>query len=545
MTAVAPLSGPASTGVKKTVGARLPCYLSQAMPAAPPTANPPEPGDAGHTAPGQAPSRHAHPRPEASRSDATGNPIAEEPSISVGRLLTLRLRALRRRAVGGGTLGGAFAATLLFAAAASVAVALAGLARQDLAAAWETPGLRKLISDRAFWLNALPVLVYAYTSWEVAFRASDARFVSLLPLPGDRRWLDLLARSLTVHLPLLVPGLAYAIALATAGAPLAGGHVLGVLLGTYALSIPMCAWLHLSAGRSMLGGATPLKKLLASQVVDDDAALMLYAPAAGLALSLGASVGLDIAMRAWLWDAPRPALAIAAVALAGAAGLVFAGLGRRAATHDLPLVVARLREVESPLPYRDDGIPETTAGEGLAQLLPPPARPFFRRDLKQLRRRHRLDRILLWAFCAVALRLGLTGGYGPGAEGVADAVCLHAGFVGLLLVGGWRVHGPELGSPWLSGSLPAPRSAPLFGGVAVDLIIPGQALAWQALALVLGGHLAQAAWVAALGAGAALGLTVAARVAAAALSPERVGGAALAWRAAVVVAIVVTQWQVV
>ena len=466
------------------------------------------------------------------------------PSVAVSRLLALRLRALRRRLSGGGTLAGAMSLALAVAAAAAVSVAIDALAAADLLAADGPGGLRKTVSDRAFWLNALPVLVYAYTTWEVAFRASDARFVALLPLPGDRRWIDLLARSATGHLPLLIPAVAYAAGLATRGAPEPAAHVLGVAVGTYLVAIPMCSWLHLTAGRSMLGGATPLKKMLASQVVDDDAALILYAPAGGLAIALGVGLALDIAMKTALWAEPAPEVAVIAVGLAAVAGFGFARAGMLAAAGDLPLVVAKLREVDSPMPYRDDGIPETTSGEGLAARLPRPARPFYARDLKQLRRRHRLDRILLWVFGAVALRLGMTGGYGEGAEGIADALCLLGGFVGLLLVGGWRIHGAELGSAWLSRSLPAKPGAALIGGIVADLIIPTWALLWMALGLVLGGHGAQAATTVAIGAPLVISLVSVARFAAATVSADRVGGAALAWRAALVVGIAVTQWQI-
>ena len=94
----------------------------------------------------------------------------------------------------------------------------------------------------------------------------------------------------------------------------------------------------------MLREATPLSRSLSGAVIDDDAALLLYAPAGGLTLTLVTLVFLDV-FASRIQD---PGVLLGVL---GGAAMTTAWVIHRAA-HDargcLPLIISRFREVDTP-----------------------------------------------------------------------------------------------------------------------------------------------------------------------------------------------------
>ena len=399
--------------------------------------------------------------------------------MRTGTLNRLRARAAVRRL---GTGGGPLAALAGAAGLVAVAWAAHGLGLRDGAplADGDAEAVARVVRERAFWFATGAALIYAYTTFEVLFRAADAAFVALLPVRGSRRWLELELRALALHAPLLVPGLGYAWGAWSSGALDAGLAAAGMAAASWLVGLAACAWIHLLAGRSLLSEADGLERWLAGGLVTDDAALLLYAPAAGLAAALGATVLLDAAFARGAGAAPALLLAVA-VAAALAAGAA------RGADRVLHLVVPRFAEVDAPYPYSDEGVPEPVAGELLARWLPHRARPYYLRSARQLRRRFVIDRLLLWVFVAWAARAAWAFEAGdPLARHVTHTVAAWAGLLGLVWVGAFRQHGGELGSAWIDQTLPRDRRGEWLGELAADAWHPGQALVVAALASALG-----------------------------------------------------------
>jgi hypothetical protein len=453
--------------------------------------------------------------------------------MTTGRLLRYRVTALGRRMAGPRTASGALVALLAVAAMLATTWAVWGWAVADLSAGADHLALR--IADRVFWLSALPALVFAYTSFEVIFRAPDGAFIALLPVDGRARWMDLQLRAYTLHLLLLLPAVTYATTVLNAGHPFAASRILAVSATSYIVGIALCSWLHLMAGRTMLRVATPLSRSLAGAAIDDDAALILYAPAAGLGLTLILIVFLDLLASRTLQVAGQPAILLTTAVLLWISA---AWMVRRAALEArgcLTLVISRFQEVDTPLPYRDDGIPEETPGEGLADRLSRTTAALFLRDLLQLRRRHRLDRILLWVFAALALRAGLTS---AGTDGtlVRELLTLYVAFVGLFWTNAFRLQGQELGSPWMQRTLPLRRAPQWTAGLFVDLTTPGWALLWATAAALLAQQWMHSAVV--LGVGVTIAITsgLLSRIIARWMDGYS-AAAAIAWRASIIILI--------
>ncbi len=155
--------------------------------------------------------------------------------MTTGRLLRYRVSAMGRRMAGPRTAAGALVGLLALSAAAATVWAVSGWAAADLGAGADD--FRRRIGDRVFWLSALPVLVFAYTTFEVIFRAPDSAFVALLPLDGRLRWLDLQLRAYAVHAPLLLPALTYAGTVAWQGHTLDAIRLASVACATTILGI--------------------------------------------------------------------------------------------------------------------------------------------------------------------------------------------------------------------------------------------------------------------------------------------------------------------
>jgi len=433
-----------------------------------------------------------------------------EPSLT-RRLLGFRWRGLRRRA--GGGLG---VIVLLVTLVAIAALALLGttLVASSIALtpAGAAPTLDEtLVRDQVFWLGTLAALIYSYTSFEVFFRAPDARFLATLPLSGANRFDDLFIRALVIHLPLVFPAVAYAIALFLSplpGAAHAGTYTILVGLTQFAVGLCLAIMLHLYAGRSLLSKGSEVRKLLAGMSVPDDAALLVYAPALGLFGTLVLGIFIDLAFRDAVFRGKGSLLA--PVLLVSLAVAVFSVVrARRISAESLHLILPRFGEVDVPPPYREDGVPKFVPGERLRHLLPLAARPYFLRDLKQLRRRHRLDRVLLWVFAGAVLKLAHDV---PPIRSPALTVLLALAMLdGVFIVSAFRLRG-ELASRWLDLTLPrnpgqelrgrllATAHHPLValvvatamtlttGSISASLVVLGAGLALT-IALVVGGHL--------------------------------------------------------
>lgn len=448
------------------------------------------------------------------------------------RLLRFRALAARRRLAGGGTLLGVLGSAALVLAGALVVLALDRTAGSDVAGAGGSDALFRVSRDRAFWLAALEVLVFAYTTFEVLFRAGDTAFVSLLPLRGRDRWLELGLRAAALHAALLLPSLAYAAGLLRRGEPAAGLHAASLGLAAFLVGLPASSWLHLLAGRSLLGEATALRKSLGGGHVPAEAAYLLWSPAAGLAVTLVSVVLLDAFSARALAAGASPAALFAGSAAVSAGAAVWI-VRRSAADADrvLPLVVARFVEIDVAPPGTEKGGAEPVPGERLAPLLPLASRPFFLRDLRQLRRRHRLDRIVLWVFAAAMVRLGLVSG--DPAEVARHGLAAFAVLVAAVLVAAFRVEGRELGSASFDRALPWRPWPRLLGTVSAASIHPAWAAFWVAAAVGLAGGASLALAVLALGLGLAVSLSIAAYALARAASPDRVGAASVLFRAGV------------
>lgn len=394
-----------------------------------------------------------------------------------------------------------------------------------------------LVRDQVFWLGTLAALIYSYTSFEVFFRAPDARFLATLPLSGANRFDDLFARAVVMHLPLVFPAVAYAAALFLSplpGAAQAGLYTLVVGLTQFSVGLCLAIVLHLYAGRSLLSKGSEVRKLLAGMSVPDDAALLVYAPALGLFGTLVLGIFIDLAFRDAFFRGKGTMLAPVLLVSLGVAAFAVVR-ARRISQESLHLILPRFSEVDVPPPYREDGVPKFVPGERLVRFLPLCARPYFLRDLRQLRRRHRLDRILLWVFAAAVLKVAhdVPAGRSP-ALPVLLALAL---FDAVFIVSAFRLRG-ELASRWLDLTLPRNPQDELRGRFLATAHHPLMALgAATAMTLTTGDWLASAV---VLGAGLVLTLAlVAASHAVAALGSERPGLTATLWRVALASAVTV------
>ncbi|MFT7583313.1 MAG: hypothetical protein ACI9MR_005000 [Myxococcota bacterium] len=416
---------------------------------------------------------------------------------------------------------------------------MAALAATDVALPADV--VNDAVRERVFWLSTLMVLIFAYTTFETFFRARDLQFMATLPIRGRTRYYDLLVRALIGHLPLLLPVGLYGVGLFRAGL-VTQAQFSWALAGTlYLVGIPLCTWLHLLAGRSLLGDAGGLKRHLASGLVADEAAALIYAPAAGLLITLVCGIFVDLTLRdaffAGKAERVLPVLGISAAAAVAAA--IHSG---RISDAWLHRILPRFSELDVPPPFRDDGVKKRIGGEQMAAWLPAASRPYFVRDLRQLRRRFRLDKILLWVFGAALIRLNIFSGDAGSASVVTNVLALGI-FVGVFLGGAFRVRGRELASPWLEQALPIDRGAARLGRLSVDLIYPCYALAATTVSLLVGGAFVEALWLFIAGAALVVTLVTTSQLLAERAFPDRVLAAAMVFRALIIATTGVVIWQ--
>ena len=414
--------------------------------------------------------------------------------INITTLMGYRARAARRRLSGGLALAG-----VGFALVAGIALA-GGAVQLGLHDNANQAFTNEVLRERVFWFATLPLLVICYLSFDMLYRARDARLLNTLPLSSGPRMIELTARSTVIMTPLIMPGLSYALALDTGPAQT---YALLVPSLTLILAVPLSLLVHMAAGVSATRGGGRLKQYLAQGMVVDDAALLLYAPAGALFVNLSIGIFSELFLKEALLGT-RPGLfwypVIWSLGLAGIATLQAAKLSAR----HLNAAFAMFQEADIPPPYREDGLPESTPGAGFSRLLPTHSRPYFLRDLRQLRRRHRLDRILLFLYVLVLLRLNLAGD--TSTVGLWTNLIALTAFVGILLPSAFRLAGAELGAPSLTAALPTSGRASTWGRLGACTIYPAWAWFWTILGAILTLTPAHVLTLAISGAGLVLGL---------------------------------------
>lgn len=409
-------------------------------------------------------------------------------SIRPTRLLSLRLLSFRRRLSTQGSVLRAALVLLVLAALGALGWAVQGLAATvSSAASSSDPGAAtKLLRNHVFWLNAGPVLIWSYTTFEVVFRSRDAMYLNTLPISGAARSLDIVARVYAVHLPLAVPSFLYGAALLWHGSADVGLYAIFVAALTLLSTIPAATAIHLAAGRSLLSDAKGVRQLMAGQIVASEEAMLLWSPAGGLVVGLLSVVMYDLLLFHGML-AGRSDLLPYAWVLAGVITALSLRAIHAAVVDAFFGIIARFAQAEMPPPYTDEGVPERARGEGLATRLPAGARPYFLRDRRQLRRRFRIDTVVVALFGAVALKLGLDAEPRDTDLAVATSLLNALGAtVGILLVSAFRFRG-ELASGHLDSSLPVDQRSEQIARLAASALEPLAAVLLGTIASLIAG----------------------------------------------------------
>jgi hypothetical protein len=396
------------------------------------------------------------------------------------------------------------------------------------------------IREHMFWMLTLPILVLCYTTFESFYRSSDTRFLSLLPIDGRRYVNAVIGRAYLAHLPLFIPAASYAFHLNTFATEALASYALLWTVLTFAMSIPLSLSLHIAAGNSSVGGDSRLKSYLSSGVIANDSAFLLYSPVAALAAILGVGIFSDFVLFESIVTG-RANLLWAPIAWSCGLTLLAWKTARNHAGDRFFAIFAKFSEAEAPLSYGDDGIPLRDQRLFFETLAQGESRLYFERDDKQLRRRYRLDKILLGVLALILLRLNA----GEAEETQLFLNCLvpMLGFTGLLLIASFRTHGGELQSPWLQHSLPHRGLPQWWGGYLADLVYPFWAWSITAIFCFAYGPLKEAIWATLVGLVGTLVLVGLARLLARMGETGRSLFPALIWRLSCLSLFGVALWQ--
>jgi hypothetical protein len=404
----------------------------------------------------------------------------------MARITSLGIRASIRRWRAAGPVA-QITAVVVIAAAGWVLVRLSLLqASTDMA----RPDMNEAVREHAFWMTTLVLLIMSYTSFEVVFRAPGRGFLHQLPIRGQTHYWSAVQRVALWHAPLALPAIIYGLALRSEALTFYVVAFVGLL---YMISVPLVVWLHLLAGRSLLGSNTFVKQYLAGGLTADKDAFLLYSPVAALAATLSIGIFVDlflyesmITQRTTLWWAP----------VVGGLGIIGFCTSRSLELADRYFFAmqAAFNEADTPLPYREDGLPKQTPGQGWMQVLPSASRTYFLRDLRQLRRRYRVEKVLLWLYPFVLWRVAA----GGNTANAAFLVCLTA-VIAVLFAPAFRLASDVLASPWLEEGLPTRPTAHLTGRFGASLIYPMWAWLMTVVARVFTGTAGDTLWVAGLG----------------------------------------------
>ncbi len=411
--------------------------------------------------------------------------------MKTSTLLGFRIRALKRRLDRPAVL----VAVLAVVGLALFALIVGGRAMAQSDGTEGIDGIEVAVRDRSFMFGTLLALVYSYTTFEVFFRAPDSRFLQALPLSGRVRFNDLFIRAVFLHAPLLLLPLGYALGLALEGQAKASNFawLFGVLM--FVIGIPVAILLHLWGGKSLLSDGSDLRKILAGAAIQSDAALLVYAPAVGLLVILVLGIFLDLFLRDGIF---RGKGEVVTWVLGGSLLLAFLAFraARSIAESSLHRILPRFTEVDVPPPYREDGIRRHVPGEWFARWLPVGVVPFFQRDIRQLRRRYRLDRILLVVFAAVVFKI--VHDVPEGGSVVVTALTALVVMNGVLITSAFRLAG-ELSAGSLERTLPTHLAMERLGRLVASAIYPLYAAILTAIAVATTGDLAATLLVFGLG----------------------------------------------
>lgn len=313
-------------------------------------------------------------------------------SAGLRALLTARARMLRNRVRR--TRHGALAPAVLALAAGGLAVAVWAAGRDTLPAQ-TGEALVEALRSRVFWVNVAMTFVAGFTSFEVIFRAPFSRYAEALPVPTGALFGERMVAQALNHAPLLMLALAFELSMVTV-APGAFSYAAAIHGATWLLVLGVGTWLHILAGRSLLSGDRGWKGFLGYQYQLNAAAMLLYSPAGAFGGALFLAVPLELIAREQLVGAP-PGPTLGAVAVAAALSL--AAVARAAVLYrrHWRSIRARFTETEILRPFREDHLPRHYVGAVLLRWLAPRTAALYRKDLVQLRRRHRLDVPLLVA----------------------------------------------------------------------------------------------------------------------------------------------------
>lgn len=370
-------------------------------------------------------------------------------------LLRLHRTELRNRLRSGGRAALALGAATGAALALGAALVLAG--SRVVAAGEQAPSaFANEVFERTFWVNALLAFVMGFTTFEVLFRSEEGRRLEALPLPGGVLFADRALALLALHTPLLLAALLFQ-------APLLGrqpalfAYTALVHGATWLLTLCVGTWLHVLAGRSLLGGGSAAKEFLGGGYHLNEAAFVLYSPAAAFAVALFAAIPIGLFARplALGGGAGLPLATLAMVVVASAWAL------RRAAdvyARGWRFIRARFTEAEILPPWRETDLPRRVSGAFVERWLAPPLRGLYRKDLLQLRRRHRID-LLLVGVAALGFVLFHLRTLLPSGPLLAWDAALLLLAVGALLTPAYKLAGDELEPAGFLRALPAPLGA--------------------------------------------------------------------------------------
>jgi len=178
---------------------------------------------------------------------------------------------------------------------------------------------------------------------------------------------------------------------------------------------------------------------------------------------------------------------------------------RSIAESSLHRILPRFTEVDVPPPYREDGIRRHVPGEWFARWLPTGAVPFFQRDIRQLRRRYRLDRILLFAYAAIVVKT--VHDVPIGGSVLVTALTALVIMNGVLITSAFRLAG-ELAAGSLERTLPTNTSMERVGRLAASALHPMFAVILTVVAVASTGDLSATLLVVPIGLLASAGLVV-------------------------------------
>jgi hypothetical protein len=319
-------------------------------------------------------------------------------------LLRTRLIALRHMTAASPIPPAALLALSLLAAAALLAIGHAAapsllappVATLSPGALTDAPPVRGAAAlDAAFWLAVLLSSVSGFRVMDLLMRRGDIRALAPFPIALPALFADRLLVG-------LIEALAFGVLGALGFIPLIWHDALLVALGAGGLLVlgmiaTLCVGLgvQLFFGEQAFGGPQPGRSL-GNDGYGGPGSVFLYAPGVAFALScmllLAIKLGLGEVVRVGRWH-PATSLALGAAGAICAAALITGFQSFRRAYWRM---LAGFREADSvgfnvEINYQKSAWTLPRAGE---RLLPPAARPIYRRHVLQYGRRHALLRIL-------------------------------------------------------------------------------------------------------------------------------------------------------